>query len=178
MESYDGRRIKKDLKYPCPSRNWWIVEAVVWSEPKAEAKKQKVLLDAVMAKRSEIMKARMARKKLRVGLGREVKAKVRALKKRQECVDSQFFVRSAKLTVPLSSTLWSAGQAELCEVGQGTQQEVPSLGTRAQCASRADGFSYTSVKSSRILLRRFRHFRVCHTLLRHDLPCANLTGIR
>ena len=33
MESYDGRRIKKDLEYPCPSRNWWIVEAVVWSEP-------------------------------------------------------------------------------------------------------------------------------------------------
>ena len=34
-----------------------------------------------MAKRSEIMKARMARKKMRAELGREVKAKVRALKK-------------------------------------------------------------------------------------------------
>ena len=58
-----------------------------------------------MAKRSEIMKARMARKKMRAGLGREVKAKVRALKKRRECVNSQIFVRSAKLIVPLSGTL-------------------------------------------------------------------------
>ena len=33
VESYDGRRIKKDLKYPRPSRNWWIVEATVWSVP-------------------------------------------------------------------------------------------------------------------------------------------------
>ena len=33
VESYDGRRIKKDLKYPCPSRSWWIVEATVWSVP-------------------------------------------------------------------------------------------------------------------------------------------------
>ena len=49
---------------------------------KAERKKQrKIFLDAVMAKRSEIMKARMARKKMRVELGRGVKAKVRALKK-------------------------------------------------------------------------------------------------
>ena len=31
VDSYGGRRIKKDLKYPCPSRSWWIVEAVVWS---------------------------------------------------------------------------------------------------------------------------------------------------
>ena len=31
MESYDGRRIGKDLKYPYLSRSWWIVEAVVWS---------------------------------------------------------------------------------------------------------------------------------------------------
>ena len=30
VESYDGRRIRKDLKYPCPSRSWWIVEAVAW----------------------------------------------------------------------------------------------------------------------------------------------------
>ena len=49
---------------------------------KAEGKKQrKIFLNAVMAKRSEIMKARMAHKKMRVELGREVKAKVRALKK-------------------------------------------------------------------------------------------------
>ena len=42
---------------------------------KAEGKKQrKIFLDAVMAKRSEIMIARMARKKMRVELGREVKA--------------------------------------------------------------------------------------------------------
>ena len=33
VESYDGRRIKKDVKYPCPSRSWWIVEAIVWSVP-------------------------------------------------------------------------------------------------------------------------------------------------
>ena len=58
-----------------------------------------------MAKRSEIMKARTARKKLRVEMGREVKAKVRALKKRQECVDSQKKDRSAKKIVPLSGTL-------------------------------------------------------------------------
>ena len=31
VESYDGRRIRKDLKYPCPSRSWWIFEAVVWT---------------------------------------------------------------------------------------------------------------------------------------------------
>ena len=73
---------------------------------KAEGKKQrKIFLDAVMAKRSEIMIARMARKKMRVELGREVKAKVRVLKKRRECVNSQVFVRSAKLVVPLSGTL-------------------------------------------------------------------------
>ena len=42
---------------------------------KVEGKKQrKIFLDAVRAKRSEIMKARMARKKMRVELGREVKA--------------------------------------------------------------------------------------------------------
>ena len=29
--SYGGRRIRKGLKYPCPSRSWWVVEAVVWS---------------------------------------------------------------------------------------------------------------------------------------------------
>ena len=51
------------------------------------------------------MIARMARKKMRVELGREVKAKVRVLKKRRECVNSQVFVRSAKLVVPLSGTL-------------------------------------------------------------------------
>ena len=57
-------------------------KALVDRAAKAEAKKQrKVFLDEVMAKRSEIMKARTARKKLRVELGREVKAKVRALKK-------------------------------------------------------------------------------------------------
>ena len=33
VESYDGRRNKKDVKYPCPSRSWWIVEATVWSVP-------------------------------------------------------------------------------------------------------------------------------------------------
>ena len=33
VESYDGRRIKKALKHWCPSRNWWIVEAIVWSVP-------------------------------------------------------------------------------------------------------------------------------------------------
>ena len=31
VESYDGRRIRKDLKYPCSGCSWWIVEAVVWS---------------------------------------------------------------------------------------------------------------------------------------------------
>ena len=31
VESYAVRRIRKGLKYPCPSRSWWIVEAVVWS---------------------------------------------------------------------------------------------------------------------------------------------------
>ena len=57
-------------------------KALVDRAAKAEAKKQRtVFLDAVMAKRSEIIKARTARKKLRVELGREVKAKVRALKK-------------------------------------------------------------------------------------------------
>ena len=45
-------------------------KAPVDKAAKAEAKKQrKVFLDSVMAKRSEIMKARMARKKLRVELG-------------------------------------------------------------------------------------------------------------
>ena len=57
-------------------------KALVEKTAKAEAKKQrKIFLDAVMVKRSEIMKARTARKKLRVELGKEVKAKVRALKK-------------------------------------------------------------------------------------------------
>ena len=31
VDQYCERRIRKDLKYPCPSRSWWIVEAVVWS---------------------------------------------------------------------------------------------------------------------------------------------------
>ena len=31
VESYDGRCIRKDLECPCPSRSWWIVEAVFWS---------------------------------------------------------------------------------------------------------------------------------------------------
>ena len=31
VESYDGRRIRKNLKYPCPGCSWWIAEAVVWS---------------------------------------------------------------------------------------------------------------------------------------------------
>ena len=58
------------------------VKALVDRAAKAQVKKQrKVFLDEVMAKRSDIMKARTARKKLRVELGREVKAKVRALKK-------------------------------------------------------------------------------------------------
>ena len=49
---------------------------------KAEGKKQmKIFLDAVMAKRCEIMKARMARKEMMVELGRGVKALVRTLKK-------------------------------------------------------------------------------------------------
>ena len=57
-------------------------KALVDRAAKAEGKKQrKIFLDAVMVKRSEIMKARTARKKLRVELGKEVKAKVRALKK-------------------------------------------------------------------------------------------------
>ena len=55
-------------------------KALVDRAVKVEGKKY-VFLDAVMAKRSEIMKARTARKKLRVELGREVKAKVRELKK-------------------------------------------------------------------------------------------------
>ena len=56
-------------------------KALAGKAAKAEVKKQrKVFLDAVMAKRSEIIKARMARKKLRVERGKEAKAKVRALK--------------------------------------------------------------------------------------------------
>ena len=51
-------------------------KALVEKAAKAEAKKQrKVFLDAVMAKQSEIIKARMARKKQRVERGKEVKAK-------------------------------------------------------------------------------------------------------
>ena len=61
-------------------------KALVGKVAKAEVKKQrKVFLDAVMAKRSEIVKARTARKKLRVELGREVEAKVRALKASGMC---------------------------------------------------------------------------------------------
>ena len=81
-------------------------KALVDKAAKAEAKKQrKVFLDAVMAKRSEIMKARMAGKKLRVELGREVKAKVRALKKASGMCRWSIFDRSANLIVPLSGTL-------------------------------------------------------------------------
>ena len=48
---------------------------------KTKVKKQrKVFLDAVMAKRSEVIKACMPRKKLRVERGKEVNAKVRVLK--------------------------------------------------------------------------------------------------
>ena len=61
-------------------------KALVGKLAKAEVKKQrKVFLDAVMARRSEIVKARTARKKLRVELGREVEAKVRALKASGMC---------------------------------------------------------------------------------------------
>ena len=57
-------------------------KALVDGVAKAEAKKQrKGFLDSVMAKRSEMMKARTAHRKLRVELGKELKAKVRALKK-------------------------------------------------------------------------------------------------
>ena len=57
-------------------------KALVDRAVKTEAKKQrKAFLDVVMAKRSEIIEARRARKKLRVERGREVKANVRALKK-------------------------------------------------------------------------------------------------
>ena len=31
VESYGGRRVRKGLKYSCPSRSWWIAEAAVWS---------------------------------------------------------------------------------------------------------------------------------------------------
>ena len=31
LRSYDGSRIRKDLKLPCSSSSWRIVEAVVWS---------------------------------------------------------------------------------------------------------------------------------------------------
>ena len=81
-------------------------KALVEKAAKAEVKKQrKVFLDAVMAKRSEIMKARTARKKLRVELGKEVKEKVPALKKHRACTESQSFFRSAKSIVPLAGTL-------------------------------------------------------------------------
>ena len=57
-------------------------KALVEKAARAEAKKQReIFLDAVMARRSEIMKTRTAHKKLRVELGKEVKAKVRVLKK-------------------------------------------------------------------------------------------------
>ena len=57
-------------------------KALVDRAAKAEAKKErKGFLDSIMPKRSEMMKARTARKKLRVELGKELKAKVRALKK-------------------------------------------------------------------------------------------------
>ena len=57
-------------------------KALVDRAAKAEAKKErKGFLDSIMAKRSEMMKVRTARKKLRVELGKELKAKVRALKK-------------------------------------------------------------------------------------------------
>ena len=73
---------------------------------KAEVKKErKVFLDAVTAKRSEIIKARIARKKLRVEWGKEAKAKVQALKKHRACIDSQIFFPSAKPIVPLAGTL-------------------------------------------------------------------------
>ena len=64
----------------------------------AEAKKQRrVFLDSIMAKRSEMMKARTAHKKLRVELGKELKQRCGHSKKRQ-----------------------SAGRAELERSGQGT----------------------------------------------------------
>jgi hypothetical protein len=57
-------------------------KALVDGAAKAEAKKQrKGLLNSIMVKRSEMMKVRTARKKLRVELGKELKAKVWALKK-------------------------------------------------------------------------------------------------
>ena len=68
-------------------------KALVDGAAKAEAKKQrKDLLNSIMAKRSEMMKLRTARKKLRVELGKELKAKVRALKKASVmCRWSRFF---------------------------------------------------------------------------------------
>ena len=61
-------------------------KALVGKVAKAEVKKQrKVFLDAVMARQSGIVGARTARKKLRVELGREVEAKVRALKASGMC---------------------------------------------------------------------------------------------
>ena len=57
-------------------------KALVGGAVKAEAKKQrKGLLNSIMAKRREMMNVRTARKKLRVELGKELKAKVWALKK-------------------------------------------------------------------------------------------------
>ena len=57
-------------------------KALVDGAAKAEAKKQrKGLLNLIMAKRSEMIKMRTARKKLRVELGKELKAKMRALNK-------------------------------------------------------------------------------------------------
>ena len=69
-------------------------KALVDKAAKAEAKKQrKVFLDAVMAKRSEIIKARTARKKLRVELCKDLRARVRALKKASGmCRWSDFFL--------------------------------------------------------------------------------------
>ena len=81
-------------------------KALVEKAAKAEVKKQrKVFLDAVMAKRSEIMKARTARKRLRVELGKESEAKAPALKKHRACIDSQKKFRSTKLIFPLAGTL-------------------------------------------------------------------------
>ena len=81
-------------------------KALVEKAAKAEAKKQrKVFLDAVIAKRSEIIKACTARKRLRVELGKESEAKAPALKKHRACIDSQKKIRSTKLIFPLAGTL-------------------------------------------------------------------------
>ena len=85
---------------------------------KAGAKKDRmVFIDAIPAELTEISKERSARKKLRKELCKEVRVKVRALKKSRTCVDS--------LGVGHSSECWP-GRA--CEVRPGVYPPVEHSG--------------------------------------------------